>query len=216
MYKEATAPPSPYQPKCTSVSSTFIGSDMPHIVYLHGFNSSEQSAKAHETGAFLGERGLAAQFHCPRLPPHPADAIAAATALLQTLPADTLLIGSSLGGFYASWLAEALDLRAVLINPAIYPDRSLAGFLGPQTNPYTGEQYTLDEADLTALRRLHVGRPTPERYWLVLGTADEVLDWREAAHHYRGARQTVFNGDDHRLARWTECLPGVLAFAAGS
>lgn len=186
---------------------------MPHIVYLHGFNSSEHSAKARETAAFLDQCGLAETFHCPRLPPHPADAIAAATALLQRLPADTLLIGSSLGGFYASWLAEALGLRAVLINPAVRPDRSLAAYIGPQTNPYTGEQYTLGEADLTALRRLAVERPNAERYWLVLGTADEVLDWREAVRHYRGARQTVFFGDDHRLARWPECLPGVLAWA---
>lgn len=215
MYKAAPPTRVRYRPRGPGISSTSTGFDMPHIVYLHGFNSSEQSAKARETGAFLGERGLAAQFHCPRLPPHPADAIAAATALLQTLPADTLLIGSSLGGFYAGWLAEALDLHAVLVNPAIRPDLSLAGYLGPQTNPYTGEQYTLGEADLTALRRLHVERPTPDRYWLVLGSADEVLDWREAAQHYRGARQTVFNGDDHRLARWPECLPGVLAFAGG-
>lgn len=190
-------------------------SAMPHIVYLHGFNSSEQSAKARETAAFLEQRGLDGAFHCPRLPPHPADAIAAATTLLQTLPADTVLIGSSLGGFYASWLAEALDLRAVLINPAVRPDRSLAAYLGPQTNPYTGEQYTLGQADLEALRRLAVERPRAARYWLVLGTADEVLDWREAALHYRGARQTVFNGDDHRLARWPECLPGVLAWPGG-
>ncbi|UTH75885.1 YqiA/YcfP family alpha/beta fold hydrolase [Chromobacterium sp. IIBBL 290-4] len=184
-----------------------------HIVYLHGFNSSPQSLKAGETAAWLAAHSPDIALHCPRLSPHPAEAIRQASALLDTLPPDTALIGSSLGGFYATDLAEARGLRAALINPAIRPDRDLHRFLGEQTNPYTGEVYTLDERDMAALQAQCVATPALDRYWLLLGTCDEVLDWREAARHYRQNRQTIFNGDDHRLNNWPKVLPDVIAWA---
>jgi predicted esterase YcpF (UPF0227 family) len=122
-----------------------------------------------------------------------------------------LLIGSSLGGFYATHLAERFRVPAVLINPAVTPERELAGFLGPLHNPYTGEDYVLGPehmAELAAIRPLTI---TPALYWLVLGTADEVLDWQEAAARYRGASQTILEGDNHRLESWPNCLTGLLA-----
>jgi hypothetical protein len=179
-----------------------------HYVYLHGFNSSPRSAKALETAAFLAPGTLS----CPALPPHPADALREARALVLALPVQTVLIGSSLGGFYASWLAAELGRRAVLINPAVFPHIDLAGFMGEQTHPHTGERYTLDAADAAALAAHVVTRPDPARYWLVLGTADETLDWRVAARHYSGCRQTLLNGDNHRLQRWPQCLPELSSF----
>ncbi|WP_047248152.1 YqiA/YcfP family alpha/beta fold hydrolase [Chromobacterium subtsugae] len=184
-----------------------------HIVYLHGFNSSPQSLKAGETAAWLARHAPDIAFHCPRLSPHPAEAIRQAGELLASLPADTLLIGSSLGGFYAGFLAEQQNRPAALINPAVRPDRDLARFAGEQTNPYTGEVYTLGDADLAALQAQRVEKPSPARYWLLLGSRDEVLDWREAAAHYRHSRQTVFNGDDHRLNNWPKVLPEIVAWA---
>lgn len=181
-----------------------------HIVYLHGFNSGPQSLKAGETAAWLGRHAPDVALHCPRLSPHPAEAIMQAETLLQALPPETLLIGSSLGGFYATHLAERHSRPAALINPAVRPDRDLARFAGEQTNPYTGEVYTLGEADLQALLALRVAKPSPGRYWLLLGSRDEVLDWREAAGHYPGSRQSVFNGDDHRLNNWPKVLPAVV------
>ncbi|GGY12657.1 YqiA/YcfP family alpha/beta fold hydrolase [Paludibacterium paludis] len=183
------------------------------VVYLHGFNSGPQSLKAGETRSYMERLGAGHLFHSPRLSPHPAMALAQAENLIRTLPGDTLLIGSSLGGFYATWLAEKLDRRAVLINPAVVPDLDLAPYVGEQENPYTGERYILTRADLDTLFERHVERPEPSRYWLVLGARDEVLDWRIAARHFRGARQTVFSGDDHRLARWPECLESLPDFA---
>ena len=182
------------------------------IVYLHGFNSGPQSLKAQETGHFLQQHAPQVQLHCPRLSPHPASAIAQAEALLLSLPADTTLIGSSLGGFYATVLAERHGRKAALINPAITPHRDLLNYLGAQTNPYTGEQYVLGDADMQALRDMQPQRIAKGRYWLWLGSADAVLPWQQAARCYSGQRQTVFNGDDHRLARWPECIAPTLAW----
>lgn len=186
------------------------------LIYLHGFNSGPQSLKARETGDRLTSLAPAIRFLCPRLSPHPAKALADIEHLIRSLSGNILLVGSSLGGFYATCLAEKLDLRAVLINPAVVPDLDLAPYAGQQTNPYTGERYVLTRADLDTLRERHVAHPDPRRYWLVLGTRDEVLDWRIAARHYQGARQTIFNGDDHRLTRWPECLDELAAFAGGA
>lgn len=183
------------------------------IVYLHGFNSGPTSLKAAETARFLAEHAPDMGFHCPQLSPHPAQAIRQAEALIRSLDGNIILIGSSLGGFYATWLAERHQCKAVLINPAVLPHVDLSGFAGPQTNPYTGEHYVLEQQDLLDLQSLQVDKPVKGDYWLWLGTADEVLDWRQAVIHYQGHRQTVFNGDDHRLQRWNEALAPVLKWA---
>ncbi len=180
-----------------------------HIIYLHGFNSSPQSLKAQETARWLQQHAPDITLHCPQLSPHPAQAIAQAETLLLSLPADTALIGSSLGGYYATALAEKHGRKAALINPAVQPYQDLLHYLGPQHNPYTGEDYLLGDEDMQALLAMRQAVIWQGKYWLWLGTADEVLDWRLAARHYAGQRQSVFNGDDHRLARWPACLPAL-------
>lgn len=183
---------------------------MTHYLYLHGFQSGPQSLKARETGDFLAGCGQPHAFSAPQLSPYPATAIAQLANWLTARREPVVLIGSSLGGFYATHLAERFGLPALLINPAVYPEHDLARFLGPQHNPYTGEDYVLTEQHMAELQAIRPERLHAANYWLVLGTADEVLDWRVAARHYRGARQTMFNGDDHRLQRWPQCLPGLL------
>lgn len=186
---------------------------MTDIVYLHGFNSSPQSLKARETADWLLTHAPDIRLHCPQLPPHPALALKTAHALVRSLPEDTLLVGSSLGGFYATWLAETCNRRAVLVNPAVEAPRLLRTLPASQHHPYTGEDYTLDETDFTELEAHQIQHPDPARFWVILGSADEVLDWRVAMRHFAGAALTVFNGDDHRLARWPECLPSLSALA---
>lgn len=187
---------------------------MKQLVYLHGFNSGPQSLKAEETRDWLARHAPHTGFHCPQLSVHPAIALDQAHRLVAGLPADTLLVGSSLGGFYAAWLAQTLGRRAVLINPTVQPHLDLAQFPREQVHPYTGEHYLLDDADVATLAGHRLARPDPARFWLVLGSADEVLDWRLSARLFQGCRQTLFNGDDHRLTRWPECLPHLAAFAA--
>jgi predicted esterase YcpF (UPF0227 family) len=187
---------------------------MTDFLYLHGFNSSPESLKARETRDWLQQHLPAARFHAPALSPHPRQAMKEAESLLQSLPQDTLLIGSSLGGFYASWLAENLQRRAVLINPTVQPHLDLLRLPREQLHPYSGEVYSLTDEDAQALEAHQVRKPNPARYWLVLGSQDEVLDWRLAAQHFQGSKLTLFSGDNHRLQRWPECLPGLPAFAA--
>jgi uncharacterized protein len=177
------------------------------IVYLHGFNSSAQSHKAQLLGRYLEERGVA--FGCPDLPPHPADAI----RVMEKQP-EACFVGSSLGGFYATYMAEKHGARAVLINPAIDPHLGLRAYLGPQKNLHSGEPYELTEAHLQAWKDLYVPRISPERYLLLLETGDEVLDYRRAVERYAGARQIVIPGGDHSLRSFSGHLARIVEFAA--
>jgi hypothetical protein len=121
-------------------------------------------------------------------------------------------IGSSLGGFYATFLAEKHDARAVLVNPAIDPHVGLRAYLGPQKNLHTGEPYALTESHLQDWERLYVPRISPERYLLLVETGDEVLDYRRAVERYVGAEQVVVSGGDHSLASFPSYLSRVVDF----
>lgn len=126
------------------------------------------------------------------------------------------LVGSSLGGFYATYLAEKLRLRAILLNPAVYPHRDLTRYLGPQRNLYSGEAYELTEQHVKELAALWTERITPDRYFLIVETGDEVLDYREAVARYAGAKQTVIDGGDHTLKCFASQLPAILEFGGSS
>jgi predicted esterase YcpF (UPF0227 family) len=184
------------------------------ILYLHGFNSSPQSTKAQYLKAYLEERGKGSEFLCPQLPHEPERAIAVALAEVARYPASEIaLVGSSLGGFYATWLAENQSLRAVLINPAIEPHRSLRPHLGSQQSFYGRETYELTENHLAQWERLFVPRVHPEKYLLLVETGDDVLDYRAAVRKYRGAEQVIVQGGDHTLSSFPEHVPLILAFA---
>lgn len=184
------------------------------IIYLHGFNSSPASHKSRHLQAWLAQRGLAHLFRCPALPPHTDDALRTIEAAIKDLePARLTFIGSSLGGFFATYFTETLGARAVLINPAIVPHEGLAGALGAQHNLYTGERYQLTRPDLDGWRALFRTTIDPERYLLLLETGDEVLDWREAARKYEGARSVIRDGGDHTLQSFAEHIPRIVAFA---
>ena len=181
------------------------------ILYLHGFNSSPQSHKAQLLARYIAQRGLASKYACPALPPLASQAIG---EIESRLPKGAVcFLGSSLGGFYATYLAEKHGAKAVLINPAIKPHVGLRAYLGPQKNLHTGEPYELTEAHLREWQALQVPRVTPSRYLLLVETGDEVLDYREAVQHYAGADQVVVQGGDHSLKSFPELLPRILEFA---
>jgi uncharacterized protein len=184
------------------------------LIYLHGFNSSPESRKARVLEHYLASRGSADEFACPALPHWPGEAIAAAESIIRTHANETVcLVGSSLGGFYATHLAEKHGLRAVLINPAIDPHIGLRAYLGPQQNLYSGERYELTEGHLDEWARQYEPAVSPERYLLIVETGDEVLDYRLAVDRYRGAPQIVIEGGDHTLQSFPEHLPRILDFA---
>jgi hypothetical protein len=189
----------------------------PTILYLHGFTSGPQSAKARMLHQRLAGRGLGNRFVCPQLPHSPKEAI----ALCETILAGKVgaggaatVIGSSLGGYYATWLAERHDLKAVLVNPAVVAHLSLEPFVGPQRNLYTGEEFEFTREHVAELRALEVPQLSrPGKFWLLVETGDELLDYRQAVAKYRGARQTVLPGGDHSFTRWADYLDEIIAFA---
>ncbi len=185
---------------------------MTGIVYLHGFNSAPQSHKAQVLHRHMEALGLADRYACPALPPEPFAAIALAEAELARLPGATL-VGSSLGGFYATHLAEKHDLRAVLINPAVTPQADLESYVGEQRNLYTGATYQLTRRHLDEWRALVTDRIRPERYLLLVETGDETLDYRHAVARYAGCEQVVVAGGDHSLQSFPQHLDRILAFA---
>ena len=187
------------------------------IVYLHGFRSAPASIKARALKARMMERGLGERFWCEQLPVSPHAAIALAEAEIARVRRAGLqptVVGSSLGGYYATWLAERHGLRAVLINPAVVAPLALESFVGMQDNLYTGERFEFTPRHLDELRTLEVAAITlPERYWLLAETGDEVLDYSHAVIKYAGARQTILEGGNHGFSRWKDYLDAVIDFA---
>lgn len=184
------------------------------LVYLHGFNSSPASHKAQVMKSYMEAKGLASRYSCPALPDTPAEAVRTIEhAIAGRDPRDVTFIGSSLGGYYATWFVEKLGCRAALINPAVTPHVGLEAYLGTQKNLHTAEPYELTRAHLEGWRRLLVERVDPEKYLLLLETGDEVLDWRLAARKYEGARTVIRDGGDHSLQCFPEHLERILAFA---
>jgi predicted esterase YcpF (UPF0227 family) len=190
------------------------------IVYLHGFRSSPQSRKAQLFVQAVAAMPVSARprLHVPDLQHDPAVAVAALSAWIEREASDAsrelTLIGSSLGGYYATHLAERFDARAVLINPAVRPYEDLQPYIGVQTNLYTGEAFEVTAAHFDALAALRVARITrPSRYFLLQRSGDELLDWRVAVSFYGGANQYVAGGGDHGWVDFDAEVPSVLRFA---
>ena len=187
------------------------------ILYLHGFRSAPASIKARALKARMVERGLADRFWCEQLPVSPRAAIALVEdeiARARAAGLEPTVVGSSLGGYYATWLAERHELRAVLVNPAVVAPLSLEAYVGIQDNLYTGERFAFTRGHIDELRAIEVPRISrSERFWLMVETGDEVLDYRHAVDKYAGARQTVLEGGDHGFSRWTDYLDEVIAYA---
>jgi len=185
------------------------------IVYLHGFISSPRSKKAILLGDYVRNVVSGIDYVVPAMHHRPARAIEQAMAACGKLdPAELTLVGSSLGGFYATVLAERLGCRAALLNPAVHPATHFHKHVGPQRNMYTGEEFVLTEDHVNELAAMQPARITrPERYWLFVETGDEVLDYREAIDFYEGALHTVVRGGDHTLVSFPEHVPEIVDWA---
>lgn len=195
--------------------------DRPLIIYLHGFCSSPASWKSQLLAEEMARRGMAAQFVCPQLSWVPDEAVASVSRLIEQAAGPVTLIGSSLGGHYANHLAEKFGVNAVLINPAVPQGDFLWGavegvdltkFVGDHANFHSGERFTFTAAHAAQLKA-QVRRPTPERYWLLAETADEVLDYRQAQAFYAGCRQTVLPGGDHSFTKFPDFVPQIIEYA---
>ncbi|WP_425929162.1 YqiA/YcfP family alpha/beta fold hydrolase [Pseudomonas sp. NyZ201] len=183
------------------------------ILYIHGLNSSPGSMKASQLLAVMQRMGLAGQLRIPALHHHPRQAIAQLEADIAEL-GRPLLVGSSLGGYYATHLAERHGLKALLINPAVNPHQLFDGYLGTQTNHYTGETWELTHGHVEALAALEVPPPLDAaRYQVWLQTGDETLDYRRAERFYRACALRIEAGGDHSFQRFALHLPALLSYA---
>ncbi len=187
-----------------------------HILYLHGFRSSPKSFKAQMLAghiAQLKQQGAHLTWACPQLPPSPAEAWSLMQQITAAWPTDTMVVlGSSLGGFYATVLAEHRGCRAGVINPAIEPARDLARYIGEQTSFHDPQDHFFFRAEFIdefkALARYPITRP--ERYWALIAKGDEVLDWQEMSARYQGAHLTLLEGSDHAVSDFDQHMPALL------
>jgi len=186
------------------------------ILYLHGFRSSPGARKSRLLGEAMAERGLAEHFLCPSLSPVPAQAMADVSAQIENAQAQgrgpVTLVGSSLGGHYASYLAARHGLRAVLINPAAVDRLDPDKFVGEHRYLH-GEDSFVFTREHAAQLRAQVLPPPVGDLWLLLETGDEVLDYRQAQAFWLGCRQTVLEGGDHSFTRFPEFIPQILEYA---
>jgi predicted esterase YcpF (UPF0227 family) len=191
------------------------GLPVSHILYLHGFRSSPRSFKARVVQDRLASLGRARELVCPQLPASPKAAMDLVLTLVERHADSLAVVGSSLGGFYATWLAERFGCRAVVINPAVDPLKDLEKHVGVTTAWHSDEPFEFKRAYIDELAALKIGRITrPERYFLLAATGDEVLDYRDMVAHYAGAHQHIIQGSDHAIPEFAQYVDEVLAFCS--
>ena len=186
-----------------------------HLLYLHGFRSSPQSHKARLMGQRLAQCQPALHWWCPQLPPSPRQAMQLLLQGIADWPTQSMAVmGSSLGGFYATYVAQRLGCQAVLLIPAVDPARDLAHYIGEQTSWHDPQQrfffqpdYVQELQDLTTGALAH-----PQHYLAVIAKGDELLDWREMLARYAGAQIMLLPGSDHALSDFDQQLPAILTF----
>ena len=186
------------------------------LIYLHGFRSSPAGWKSQLLAQAVGQLGLAERFDCPALSHVPNEAIAQIESLIERHQArgfTPVLIGSSLGGFYAHCLAEKHKLKAVLINPVVLSGVDSTKFLGQHRNFHTQEKLDFTVEHVAQLRALNTDRIDPKRFLLMIETGDEVLDYRQALNRYGACEKVVVEGGNHGFQSFEEHLPDLLTFA---
>ena len=194
--------------------SAAAGAPVTHLLYLHGFRSSPQSTKARKFAAWVRAHRPDLAWSCPQLDASPAAAMRAIEAAIAPWPkAAMAVIGSSLGGFYATVVAERHGCRAVVLNPAVDPARDLAKAIGTTTAWHSDAPFVFRPGYVDELRAMTPAALTsPGRYFAVIAKGDEVLSWGEMSGRYAGSPMCLLDGSDHALGDFDAQMPAVLAF----
>lgn len=184
-----------------------------NILYIHGFNSSPLSTKAEQTRVYIAERFPETNYYCPQVISNPKQAIAQLESIVNIHPNDTWgIMGSSLGGYYAHYIANQYNVKAVLINPAVKPYELLIDYMGEQTNPYTEEVYQVEKSFITELIDIETLKIVKNRYMVMVQTGDEVLDYQQAVKKYQACDLIVEKGGDHSFIDYDKNLPRIIQF----
>jgi len=184
------------------------------VVYIHGFNSSPDSQKARQLAGWIARNRPDLEVVTPVVPIYPGEAWLTLEQMARTLDGrDWGVVGSSLGGYWATALSQRYGCPAVLINPAVHPYRLLKDYLGQGYNPYTQQHYLLEARHMEELKALEVDSlADPGRLWLLLQAEDEILDHRLALAKYYHARVTVELGGNHRFVGFSRYLEQIVHF----
>ncbi len=184
------------------------------VLFLHGYLSSPQSLKAGQTARWFEQHGAGWQYACPPLSPFADEAMATLESTLEANQGRKVaLIGSSMGGFYATWLAERYDLKAVLINPVASAHCLLAEHIGAPLTTSAGDQFVLGPEHIDDFRALEIQQiAVPENYLVLLQTGDEVLDYRLAEEKYQDCQLIIEPGGDHSFQNYPDHLPRIFEF----
>jgi len=187
---------------------------MKQLVYLHGFLSSPKSFKASITEHWVQRHRPDINYYCPELSSYPHLAIQTIKKLIEVSGEQTMVIGSSLGGYWATWMANEYDIRAVVINPAVKPSILKPDFLGVELKSYySDDTYILNEKDVENLKSVYVKKISrPENIWLMAQTGDETCDYRLAVEKYQGCRQLIEEGGDHSFQNYESWIPKIIEF----
>lgn len=188
-----------------------------HLLYIHGFNSSPKSLKAELTKKYFQENTNNVKFHCPQIANSPIQAINQLESILTQnninhCQNQWFVMGSSLGGYFSTYLAEKYALKAVLINPAVKPFDLMTDYIGKQVNPYTEEEYWVKDTHIDELKMLYCDKITEKNYQVMVQTADEVLDYQQAVLKYQGSQLIVQEGGDHSFTNYESMLPKICKF----
>jgi predicted esterase YcpF (UPF0227 family) len=184
------------------------------VIYLHGFLSSPASQKATQTLEFVRANYQGLIIEIPQLANYPNDAVAIIEQLVNKYKGKKLrFIGSSLGGYLSTFMVEKYSGKAVLINPAVRPFELLVDYLGKNINPYTQHVFFLENKHVDELRSLNTPtlKPTSD-YWVLLQTADETLDYRQAETKYQDYKVCIEQGGDHSFQDFQRFLPDIFRF----
>ena len=186
-----------------------------HLLYLHGFRSSPQSTKSRMVAQHMAKAHPDVTFWCPQLAPSPREAMLRVTQGIANWPtASMAVMGSSLGGFYATWLAETRGCRAVVLNPAVFAARDLAKYVGEHTSWHdASEKFVFKAQYVGELEALAcTGLTQPANYFALIAKGDEVLDWREMTARYPGAHIKLLPGSDHAISDFADQMGDVFSF----
>jgi predicted esterase YcpF (UPF0227 family) len=187
------------------------------LLYIHGFESSPQSAKIIELQQFLLAKQLPLQLMVEQQPATMAAQRAALDRVIAEQPIRAVM-GSSLGGFWSHYAVSRLhamgrtEVRAVLINPAVQPAQWMPQQLQSRQHPYTGEQYQLGPSDALVLQQVEQQLTAHVKLLVLLQKGDETLDYRVAAKYYQQQRMIIEQGGDHSFSGFTRYLPAALEF----
>lgn len=177
------------------------------FLFIHGFTSSSHSRKAQVLKTWLTEQGRENEWLCPDLPIDPTHAMEVLCEIIESSSQPVKLVGSSLGGFYATLLSAKYDLKAVLINPAVNAGLSLRRGIGFHKAWHSEEELEFTQAHVDALNAMTLLSPKePNNLFVMLERGDETLDWKKAAAYYQDCHQLVYRDGDHGFTRFDDVL----------